>query len=79
MLRYVVLHLCREHLSEQAQEHVISNFRRYVDEISFLEYYAVYSGNSKAKRKGSFDFLTLGGGTDRLSPNVSSELQLYTA
>ena len=76
MLHYVMLYLCREQLSEQAQEHVISSFRRYVDEISPLGYYAVYSGNSKAKKKGFFDFLTLEDGADKLSPNIDSELQL---
>ena len=79
MLRYVMLYLCRQQLSEQAQEQVMSSFRRYVDEMSLLGYYAVYSGNSKAKKKGFFDFLTLEDGTDRLSPKVCSELQLYTA
>jgi len=55
-------------------------FRRYADDISsFLGYYASYSANSKSKKKGFFDFLTLEDGTDRLSPNIGSELQLYTA
>jgi hypothetical protein len=58
---------------------VISIFRRYVDEMSLLGYYAVYSGNSKANKKVFFDFLTLEDGTGRLSPKVCSELQLYTA
>jgi hypothetical protein len=59
---------------------VISSFRRHVDEIFFLlGYYAVYSGNSKDKKKGFFDFLTLEDGTDRLSTTVGSELQFYTA
>jgi hypothetical protein len=59
---------------------VISSISRYVDEIFSLPgYYAAYSGNSKAKKKGFFDFLTLEDGTDRSSPNVGSELQLYTA
>jgi hypothetical protein len=54
---------------------VISSFRRYVDEIFFLlGYYAVYSDNSKAKKKGLFDFFTLEDGTNRLSPTVGSEL-----
>jgi hypothetical protein len=58
---------------------VISSFRRYVVEIFFLlGYYAVYSGNSKARKKGFFDFLTLEDRTDRLSTTVGSELQLYT-
>jgi len=71
---------CREQLSEQAQKRVISSIRRYVDEIfSFLGYYAACKGNSKSKKKGFFDFLTLEDGTDRLSPNIGSELQLYTA
>jgi hypothetical protein len=74
-----MIYLCREQLSEQTQEHVISSFRRYVDELSLLGYYAVYSGNSKANKKGFFDFLTLEDGTDRLPPKGCSELQLYTA
>jgi hypothetical protein len=45
---------------------VISSFRLYVDDISLLGYYAVYSGNSKAKKKDFFDFLTLEDVTDRL-------------
>ena len=57
MLRYVRLCLCRKQLSEQAQERVISSFRRYVDEIfSLLGYYTVHSGNSRPRRRASSTF-----------------------
>ena len=80
MLPYVMLCLCREQLSEHAQERVISSFRRYVDEIfPHVGYYAGCSDNSKAKKKGFLEFLTLEDGNDRSSPDVSNELQLYTA